>query len=207
MANTPVRHIRIPDNEWAALVAAAEKNGTTTAQVVRDLARDYTQDRPDKDDLPTQARNWREAVSAAGDARYNRNDLLAYLIAQPDGYPDSRRARWGAEHLTAIARALDGGEPKWHRIPTGTTGATDGGWYLTRPAVPLTGRAAPATTRYVMVLRDYKDWNIGVGDYHPGAPGAVTNYAQDDLSDEIVGLDDAKYAAADLTVTEMDEAS
>lgn len=38
---TPVRHIRISDELWAAVAAAAAADGMTTAAVVNALLRDY----------------------------------------------------------------------------------------------------------------------------------------------------------------------
>ena len=42
MANTPVRHIRIPDDIWNAARVAAESDGTTVAAVVVAYLRGYT---------------------------------------------------------------------------------------------------------------------------------------------------------------------
>jgi predicted transcriptional regulator len=41
MANTPVRHIRIPDSEWEALQAAAKATDRTSTDVIREAIRKY----------------------------------------------------------------------------------------------------------------------------------------------------------------------
>jgi antitoxin component of RelBE/YafQ-DinJ toxin-antitoxin module len=41
MANTPIRHIRIPDEVWDAARTATESNGTTIAAVINAALRKY----------------------------------------------------------------------------------------------------------------------------------------------------------------------
>jgi hypothetical protein len=46
MPNTPVRHIRVPEDVWQAARAASAANGTTVAAVVNSKLREYISTSP-----------------------------------------------------------------------------------------------------------------------------------------------------------------